>query len=88
MADTGILAMLAKPSKKGASAKSDAPPSKGGSHVASSLRDMYDALKEGRDDDAETAFRAAYEHCSGDSEPDEDDADEDKGNDSDTLDDM
>jgi hypothetical protein len=72
MADTGILAMLAKPSKKGAPGKPAAPESKGGSPVADSLRDMFDALKEGRDDDAETAFRAAYEHCSGSSEPDAD----------------
>ena len=78
MAGTGILAMLAKP-KGGAKAPPAEDPTEEKDEVASSLREMFDALKAGNDNEAASAFRAAYEHCAGGGEPDEDDKAGDDG---------
>lgn len=61
---SGILAMLAKP-RGGAKVPPAESPAEGTDEVASSLRDMFDALKAGDDAAAASAFRTAYEHSGG-----------------------
>ncbi len=67
-APTGILAMLAKPKGKVGSEKSGPPEPggegyDGGGEVASSLREMFDALKSGDDEGAALAFKRAKVAC-------------------------
>lgn len=89
-APKGILALLAsKPSGKGGSEKSG-PPAPGGEYdgggeVASSLREMFDALKAGDDEGAALAFKRAKVACE-DEEGDEDMSDMGMGDEDETSD--